>query len=61
MYHQVKEMCLNVKIRPESEYSSLFTKLHTEVVLTKLIPQHDLDYINWNKWIASKIKGKFKS
>jgi hypothetical protein len=41
---------------PESEYGSLFTKLHADVVLTNLIPQHDLDYINWNKWITSKVK-----
>ncbi|MFZ6013410.1 MAG: hypothetical protein ACOYXT_23915 [Bacteroidota bacterium] len=41
---------------PEAEYNGLFEKLHAEVVLKKLIPQNDLDYINWNKWIASKVR-----
>ena len=41
---------------PEAEYNRLFEKLHAEVVLKKLIPQNDLDYINWNKWITSKVK-----
>lgn len=41
---------------PEAEYRGLFEKLYTEIVVKKLIPASDLDYINWNKWITSKVK-----
>ena len=34
----------------------LFGKLYDEIVAANLIPSHDLDYINWNKWIAAKAK-----
>lgn len=45
-----------VSSTPESRYPDLFGKLHADIVLTNQIPQHDLDYINWNKWISSKLK-----
>jgi tetratricopeptide (TPR) repeat protein len=41
---------------PEVEYRMLFGKLYNEIVAANLIPPHDLDYINWNKWIAAKAK-----
>jgi hypothetical protein len=41
---------------PELDYRMLFEKLYDEIVTDKLIPLHDLDYINWNKWIAAKAK-----
>ncbi|MEX1239931.1 MAG: hypothetical protein WEB30_09440 [Cyclobacteriaceae bacterium] len=41
---------------PVSEYNGLFGKLYSEVVAENLVPKSDLDYINWNKWIASKAK-----
>lgn len=41
---------------PEAEYRFLFKKLHDEVVSKNVIPLNDLDYINWNKWIAAKAK-----
>ena len=41
---------------PELEYRMLFGKLYDEIVTANLIPLHDLDYINWNKWISAKVK-----
>lgn len=41
---------------PESRYPNLFQKLYADVVVTNLIPRNDLDYINWNRWISSKLK-----
>jgi tetratricopeptide (TPR) repeat protein len=41
---------------PELEYKGLFGKLYDEIVTLNLIPPSDLDYINWNKWIAAKAK-----
>jgi hypothetical protein len=41
---------------PELEYKMLVGKLYDEIVTVNLIPPHDLDYINWNKWIAAKAK-----
>jgi tetratricopeptide (TPR) repeat protein len=50
------EFFVKISGAPESEYRALFGKLHDEIVTSNLIPLHDLDYINWNKWIAAKAK-----
>jgi hypothetical protein len=41
---------------PESEYKALFDKLYKEVVVMDIIPPTELDYINWKKWITTKVK-----
>ena len=55
-HKKLLEFFMKISGAPESEYRILFEKLYEEVVSDKLIPASDLDYINWNKWIASKAK-----
>jgi hypothetical protein len=56
-HHKVLlEFFAKISGAPESEYRTLFGKLYDEIVPVNLIPPHDLDYINWNKWIAAKAK-----
>jgi tetratricopeptide (TPR) repeat protein len=55
-HKKIVEFFLKISKAPQSGYKDLFKKFYSEILAENLIPKRDLDYINWNTWITSKIK-----